>query len=501
MINFTQGENLMPFIAICNRVQNQDPYLTTIRLGGKKIGVEGAKNLAEALKVNHYVHSVKLGNCSIGAEGVKFLAEALKVNKTIEYLDLSGNKIRNKGLEHLVDAFSCNNTLVNIYLANNDIGLDGAKTFASAIQANATPRVISLGTNKIGYRGLEYILDALVGNTTITSLDLEHNQITVDESERNVTYITKKFLEMIRSNKTLQSLRLNGNSIKGRIIEKKYLGETDSSGDEIESEIKKESIHELLEKELANNYTLTDLHFANNIYNESTELIRQHCARNKQLVQDAINYIRACDQMSLQALLNSGVSVNGRDPATGNTLLHEAVLSQQAELVTLLLDYGCEKSFRNLRNQLPLDLAKDLNNGEILSLLVGKDEGKQEDTFGMKKLSLNDQNRALKMGKFNKKKQSVQEHKNFQWYQKLEKLEREKNIYLSESTDQIDLEETSRLATRKIAKQNSAKGKQEDTFGMEKIIAENKKLQSIIDKQNREIKELKITIKNLRKLS
>ncbi len=54
-----------------------------IYLGSNKIGDEGAKDLAEALKVNTSLEMIDLGSNKIGDEGAKDLAEALKVNTSL----------------------------------------------------------------------------------------------------------------------------------------------------------------------------------------------------------------------------------------------------------------------------------------------------------------------------------------------------------------------------------------------------------------------------------
>ena len=54
--------------------------ITTLDLGGNNIGVEGAKAIAEALKVNESITELNLYNNNIGDEGAKAIAEALKEN-------------------------------------------------------------------------------------------------------------------------------------------------------------------------------------------------------------------------------------------------------------------------------------------------------------------------------------------------------------------------------------------------------------------------------------
>ena len=55
------------------------------------IGDEGAKAIAEALKVNPVLTTLWLGANSIGADGAKAIAEALKVNPVLTKLDLKYN--------------------------------------------------------------------------------------------------------------------------------------------------------------------------------------------------------------------------------------------------------------------------------------------------------------------------------------------------------------------------------------------------------------------------
>ena len=78
--------------------------LTTLRLDGNRIGAEGAKAIAEALKVNAVLTSVDLQLNSIGDDGAKAIAEALKVNAVLTKLDLEYNSMGDAGKKALQDA-------------------------------------------------------------------------------------------------------------------------------------------------------------------------------------------------------------------------------------------------------------------------------------------------------------------------------------------------------------------------------------------------------------
>ena len=79
--------------------------MTKVRLwGNKEIGDEGAKALAEALKVNATVEDLYLDGCGIGDDGAAAIAEALRSNTTLTELILWGNDIGEQGEQLLRDA-------------------------------------------------------------------------------------------------------------------------------------------------------------------------------------------------------------------------------------------------------------------------------------------------------------------------------------------------------------------------------------------------------------
>ena len=70
--------------------------MTTLDLGRNAIGDEGAKTIAEALKVNTFLTTLNLGHNAIGDEGAKTIAEALKAHIFLTKLVLNGNSIGDK---------------------------------------------------------------------------------------------------------------------------------------------------------------------------------------------------------------------------------------------------------------------------------------------------------------------------------------------------------------------------------------------------------------------
>ncbi|KAF9300443.1 hypothetical protein BGZ91_009807, partial [Linnemannia elongata] len=75
--------------------------LTTLCLGSNKIGSNGAKALAEALKTNSTLTNLNLQSNSIGDNGAQALSEALKTNSALTTLNLRGNSIEDNGAQAL----------------------------------------------------------------------------------------------------------------------------------------------------------------------------------------------------------------------------------------------------------------------------------------------------------------------------------------------------------------------------------------------------------------
>ena len=83
---------------------NTSVTLVDLRVN-KDIGDEGAKALAEALKVNKTVKTLWLYGCGIGDDGAAALAEALRSNTSLTYLRLEYNDdISEQGKQLLRDA-------------------------------------------------------------------------------------------------------------------------------------------------------------------------------------------------------------------------------------------------------------------------------------------------------------------------------------------------------------------------------------------------------------
>ena len=159
------------------RVAQNDPSLTSLNLGDNRIGDDGAKALATALKNNTSLTSLNLLGNRIGDDGAKALATALETNTSLTSLELGFNRIGADGATALATALKNNTSLTSLNLLNNDIGDEGANALAAALKTNTSLTSLELGFNGIGADGAKALAAALKTNTSLTSLNLVNNGI------------------------------------------------------------------------------------------------------------------------------------------------------------------------------------------------------------------------------------------------------------------------------------------------------------------------------------
>lgn len=99
------------------RLISQNTPISTLNLtGNKTISAIGWADIADALKVNHYIHTLSLDYNDLGDMGATILSDALRENTTLRFLDLEGNRIREAGGYALLAALRENQTLRDITL-------------------------------------------------------------------------------------------------------------------------------------------------------------------------------------------------------------------------------------------------------------------------------------------------------------------------------------------------------------------------------------------------
>jgi Ran GTPase-activating protein (RanGAP) involved in mRNA processing and transport len=73
-----------------------------ISLNSNTIGDQGAKYLADAIKINSTLQEIYLGDNSIEDEGAEYLSQAIKLNSTLQVLTLEAITLEMKELNVLL---------------------------------------------------------------------------------------------------------------------------------------------------------------------------------------------------------------------------------------------------------------------------------------------------------------------------------------------------------------------------------------------------------------
>ena len=172
--------------AIAEALKSGTAVLTRLDMDHNNIGVEGAKAIAEALKINAVLTRLDLDHNNIGVEGAKAIAEALKVNAVVTTLVLSENSIRVEGAKAIAEALKINAVVTTLRLWKNSIGDEGAIAIAEALKVNAVLTTLFLGKNRFGPEGAIAIAEALKVNAALTKLDLKYNSNMGDAGKQAV---------------------------------------------------------------------------------------------------------------------------------------------------------------------------------------------------------------------------------------------------------------------------------------------------------------------------
>lgn len=191
----------------------RNAFVTELNLSHNDISEEGSRALAAALKQNSSLMKLNLKFNRISNDGSKALAVALLWNKSLAVLDLGNNCIGEEGTRRLAEALRENESLVVLNLPNNKIGDDAAKVLSAALRRNVSLAAIDLSHNNIGNDGAKAIAQAL-GPPSLTELYVwcrEHLQ-----GNEGKIYIGKKgkvALDELQPNSTLSSLFLYSREI------------------------------------------------------------------------------------------------------------------------------------------------------------------------------------------------------------------------------------------------------------------------------------------------
>lgn len=140
------------------------------------IGVEGCKELCQALKVNKSLEYLCLSNCHIDDISCKYLEDAIKANRTLASLNLDSNNFTSIGFTSICSALKHNTMLHTLYLQGTKIGTEGCKVLIDLFKNNTTLKTLGLASTNIAIEGCKYISMAIRTTKSLCYLDIAHNE-------------------------------------------------------------------------------------------------------------------------------------------------------------------------------------------------------------------------------------------------------------------------------------------------------------------------------------
>ena len=191
-LNFIGDRGVAALASLCNEMTS----LTTLDLSWNRVGVTGARELAESLPTSGVTSLILKGN-SIG-EGIIALTEQLESSDLV-HLNVSHNNLHMLGAKAIATMLEKEDGKL-VTLVMNKVGLtdEGVSALASALKVNATLQQLSLRENSFGDASVPALAEALKLNTGLGSVSLEDclmtsggQQLIRDALKRNSKVVVK----------------------------------------------------------------------------------------------------------------------------------------------------------------------------------------------------------------------------------------------------------------------------------------------------------------------
>ena len=129
----------------------------TLESSGSAVTVNGMNTCLGKIVGCPQLVKLNLEFNNIDDNGAKHIADALKVNDSLEELILSYNKISDDGAMPITDALISNHSLKTLILNYNKISYDGAKMIAVGLNVNHSLESLYLYNNSLDADGKEYL--------------------------------------------------------------------------------------------------------------------------------------------------------------------------------------------------------------------------------------------------------------------------------------------------------------------------------------------------------
>lgn len=169
-------------------LHHKTSVLEDLNLSNNRIGIQGAKVLAQVLVYNKSLRSLNLDTNGITGSGIEMLAQSLSKNNSLQSFSANWNKL-DIYAEDFYFTLSKNSTLLTLQLGYCNLKDEVAEALADGLMKNKSLLELFLFGNEITDRGATRLAQSLLTNRTLKYLNCSNNLLT-DSSAR-------LFLELI----------------------------------------------------------------------------------------------------------------------------------------------------------------------------------------------------------------------------------------------------------------------------------------------------------------
>jgi hypothetical protein len=278
-------DNRNQLINLFEEIQNSSNIIY-LDLSYNNLGnVEIIYHLSEIIKKNKQIQKLTLNKCKLDSTASSLIGKALEFNKSIKTIALSRNKLFKKPLEYnkydtnlitpsdIFEGLIKNTSIESLHIeycldkkSNNDHDLF-LERLSEVIQNHSYIKHINISNNGLAKLSKKF-LDSIANNNTINSLNLSGNKI-------NYSNLDSLF-ESIGKNKSIQYIDLEDNHIEG--LSKFTIDKLKSNHTLIKIRFRKK-FYGILESFFITNY----------IPEESLDLLNDHFTRSHQIRQKPRN--------------------------------------------------------------------------------------------------------------------------------------------------------------------------------------------------------------------
>ena len=214
--SLTGNTNVSVFILSCHSIVDDGALALAALLGTnqyiKKIQLRDLRNSRElitffrSLARNRTIEEFSLRHCTIGLESSMYLYNLLENHPTIQEFRLIDSQLVGGSVSQVCKALQNNESLHRLYVVNAEFeAISGAKSLNSMLEKNCSLTELHACENSLGDSGAVILTEGLQKNSSLRKLDLRSNGIGMEGAI--------SIAKMLQANHTLVGLHLGMNDI------------------------------------------------------------------------------------------------------------------------------------------------------------------------------------------------------------------------------------------------------------------------------------------------